>query len=280
MNFLAKDAIVARLTRLPALPTIVCDLLASFNQEELDVGQLSRQIAKDQALTACLLRIANSSFYGLQCRVATINDAVVLVGYRAVRSMVLAVSVNSVFRADQCPGFDPQGYIRHSIGTGLGARALAVLSDRNPELAFTAGILHDIGELALASCFADQYAGALAYRQQHDCSLVVAERDVLGIDHAAVGGLLAELWHFPSSLQSAVVNHHSPAAATADSLADIIHISDAIAHGLGLARIAGEMVLPVDPTAWQRLRLNDTKIAAVLQQVVASMDEACVAFSG
>lgn len=161
MNFLPKDAIVARLKCLPALPSIVCDLLASFNQDDMDVGQLSRQIAKDQALTACLLRIANSSFYGLQCRVATINDAVVLVGFRAVRSMVLAVSVNSVFRADQCPGFDPNGYIRHSIGTGLGARALAVLSERNPELAFTAGVLHDIGELALASCFAEQYTRRL-----------------------------------------------------------------------------------------------------------------------
>ena len=66
MNFLPKDAIVARLKCLPALPSIVCDLLASFNQDDMDVGQLSRQIAKDQALTACLLRIANSSFYGLQ----------------------------------------------------------------------------------------------------------------------------------------------------------------------------------------------------------------------
>lgn len=109
---------------------------------------------------------------------------------------------------------------------------------------------------------------------------MVAERDVLGIDHSAVGGLLAELWHFPSSLHSAVIDHHSPSGATADSLADIIHISDAIAHGLGLARSAGEMVLPVDQTAWQRLRLNGEKVSAVLQQVVASMDEACVAFSG
>lgn len=280
MNSLPQDQIVARLKTLPALPTVVCELLASFGNEEMDVGQLSRQIAWDQALTARLLRVANSSFYGLQSRVATINDAVVLLGFRAVRSMVLAVSVNSLFRADHCPGFDPQAYIRHSVGTALAARALAMLSNRNPELAFTAGILHDIGELALASCFAEQYAQVLAYREQHDCPLVVAERDILGIDHAAVGGLLSDIWRFPPTLHTAVAEHHAPSSATADSLADITHVADAVAHGLGLSLTEGEMVMPVDQTAWRRLGLDGEKIARVLQQVTDGMDEACMAFSG
>lgn len=280
MNVLQQEQISARLKALPALPTVVCELLASFGNEEMDISQLSRQISWDQALTARLLRVANSSFYGLQSRVATINEAVVLLGFRAVRSMVLAVSVNSVFRADHCPGFDPQVYIRHSVGTGLAARSVALLTGRNPELAFTAGILHDIGELALAHCFPEQYAQVLAYREEQDCPLVVAERDIMGIDHAAVGGLLSDLWRFPSSLHSAVAEHHAPSSATAESLADITHVADAIAHSLGLSLTVGEMVMAVDPAAWRRLGLDGEKIAPVLQQVIDGMDEACVAFSG
>ena len=153
MSTLQSEQIVARLKALPALPTVVAELLASFGNEDVDIGRLAEQISHDQALTARLLRVANSSFYGLQSRISTINEAVVVLGFRAVRSMVLAVGVSGVFRADQCPGFDPQLYIRHCVGVGLTARALARVTGRNPELAFTGGILHDIGELVLATCF-------------------------------------------------------------------------------------------------------------------------------
>lgn len=279
MSTLQAEQIVARLKALPALPTVVAELLASFGNEEVDVGRLAEQISHDQALTARLLRVANSSFYGLQSRISTINEAVVVLGFRAVRSMVLAVGVSGVFRADHCPGFDPQSYIRHCVGVGLVARALAQVTGRNPELAFTGGILHDIGELVLATCFPEQYAKTLAYREQHDCTLVAAERDILGLDHAVVGGLLADTWRFPASLHSAVAEHHAPSAATADSLADLIHLADGVAHGLGLARTAGEMVMPLDQTAWQRLGVDGEKIAGILPRVVKEMDETCLAFS-
>lgn len=279
MSTLQAEQIVNRLKHLPALPTVVAELLASFGNDEVDIGLLAQQISHDQGLTARLLRVANSSFYGLQSRISTINEAVVVLGFRAVRSMVLAVGVSGVFRPDHCPGFDPQAYIRHCVGVGLVARALAQVTGRNPELAFTGGILHDIGELVLATCFPEQYAEALAYRKQHDCPLVEAERDIIGLDHGAVGGLLADTWRFPTSLRSAVAEHHSPSTATADSLADLIHLADGIAHALGLAKADSEMVMPVDPTAWQRLGLDNEKIAGILPQIMKEMDETCLAFS-
>jgi putative nucleotidyltransferase with HDIG domain len=279
MSTLQAEQIVLTLKSLPALPTVVAELLASFGSEEVDIAQLAQQISHDQGLTARLLRVANSSFYGLQSRISTINEAVVILGFRAVRSMVLAVGVSGVFRAEHCPGFDPQSYIRHCVGVGLAARALARITGRNPELAFTGGILHDIGKLVLATCYPEQYAKALAYREQHDCELVVAERDILGLDHVVVGGLLADTWRFPASLHSAAAEHHAPSAATADSLADLIHVADCIARGLGLAQDANEMAMPVDQTAWQRLNLDAEKVAAILPQVIKEMEETCLAFN-
>lgn len=279
MTQLDHDQVVARLKQLPPLPSAVGELLASFGDEDVDVGRIAQQIAYDQGLTARVLRVANSSFYGLQSRVGTINEAVVVLGFRAVRSMVLAVGINGAFHAQQCAGFNAQGYLRHCVAVALGARALAQVTGHNPELAFTGGILHDIGELVLAANFSAEYAAALAYRKQHDCFLVVAENDILGISHAEVGGLLADAWHFPRALYEAVADHHSPAGATAGSLADLMHVADAMAHALGYAHTPDEMLMPVARTAWQRLGLDELKVARALPQIVAGMDETCQALS-
>lgn len=278
MSKLSRDAVVARLKQLPSLPSAVTALLASFGSDDVEVTQVAGQIARDQGLTARVLRVANSSFYGLQSRVGTINEAVVVLGFRAVRSMVLAVGVGGAFRMTQCPGFDAPAYLRHGVAVALAARAMAADAGQNPELAFTAGILHDIGELLLASNFSTEYAAVLAYRKQHDCLLVEAERDVLGMDHAEVGGLLAETWRFPASLFSAVAEHHAPAAALGSSLADLVHVADAIAQAM--SRSPDAMVMPVDRTAWHRLGMTAEKLPGILMQVEAGMEETCLALSG
>ena len=279
MNQIDADAILARLRQMPALPSVVVELLASFGDDEVDIGGLSRLIVRDQALAARLLRIANSSFYGLSGKVATINDAIAVLGFSAVRSMVIATGVSGAFQAGQCPGFDRPAYVRHGVGVGLAARALARQTGRNADLAFTGGVLHDIGVLVLASCFPQAYGEALAYRERHDCLHIVAERDIIGLDHAEVGGLLADAWLFPPALRAALAGHHAPAESTGSLPADLIHVADAVAHALGLAQSIDEMVLPVDRTAWHRLGLDRQKVAAVLPEVMAGMDEACLAFS-
>ena len=146
MNTLDRAQIAAHLKDLPSLPVAVTELLASFDNEEVEISRIAQLIARDQALTARVLRVANSSFYGLQSRVSTINEAVVVLGFRAVRSMVLAVGLSARFSAAHCGGFDPSAQLRHGVGVGLAARVLARLSGHNPELAFTGGILHDIGQ--------------------------------------------------------------------------------------------------------------------------------------
>lgn len=276
---LDRDMVMAQLKQLPALPCVVSELLASFADEEVDVARIAQLIGRDQGLTARVLRVANSSFYGLQSKVGTINEALVVLGFRAVRSMALAASVSGVFHAEKCPGFELPGYMRHGIGVGLTARALAAQTGHNPDLAFAGGVLHDIGQLVLASGFPTQYAEALRYRQQHDCHLVVAERDILGFDHAEVGGMLSDAWRFPASLHEAVARHHTPSESTANSLADLIHVADAVAHGLGLARGPDEMVIPLDRIAWTRLNLDSDKLQAMLAEVTAGLDETFQAFN-
>ena len=280
MTSLKPEQVLACLQALPALPAVVAELLASFDNDEIDIAALTRRIACDQALAARLLRVANSSFYGLQTRVSTINEALVVLGFRAVRSMVIAMGISGVFRAEKCPGFEVQAYLRHCVGVGLAARSLAQLTGHNPELAFTGGILHDIGKLVLASNFSAQYTEVLAYRSKHDCFIIDAERDVLGMDHAQVGALLAEAWRFPPALHEAVAEHHAPAGSAATSLAALIHLADSLTHALGLSGSDDEMVMPVDATAWLRLGLDADKLNKVFSQLLADLDETCLALNG
>ena len=280
MTQLNRDQVLIKLKQLPSLPSAVSELMASFGDEDVDIAEIAHKISRDQGLTARVLRVANSSFYGLQSKVGTINDAVVVLGFRAVRSMVLAVGMNSVLRVEQCPGFEVQAYLRHCVGVGLAARSLAQLTGYNAELAFTGGILHDIGKLVLASNFSAQYTEVLAYRNKHDCFIIDAERDVLGMDHAQVGALLAEAWRFPPALHEAVAEHHAPAGSAATSLAALIHLADGLTHALGLAGSDDEMVMPVDATAWLRLGLDAEKLNQVFSQLLADLDETCMALNG
>lgn len=280
MTLLSRDQLIDRLKQLPPLPPVVSDLIVSFGDDDVNTSQIARQISHDQGLTARVLRVANSPFYGLQSKVGTINDALVVLGFRAVRSMVMALGINGAFRVDQCPGFAAQGYLRHSIGAALAARSLAPLAGKNADLAFTAALLHDIGQLVLASSFSVQYAVALAYREKHDCPLVVAERDILGLDHAEVGAILAETWRFPESLQQAIAKHHAPAAEVADSLANLVHLADAFAHALGLSKSPNEMVSAIDRTAWERLGLDGKKCARILADVEANFEDSWQIFKG
>lgn len=279
MTLLNREDISARLKQLPSLPSVVSELLSSFSGDDFNVDLIAQQISRDQALTARVLRVANSSFYGLQHRVGTIQEAVTVLGFRAVRSMVVAVGMSGAFRPERCPEFDAKVYLRHGVGTALAARVLAPRVGVNPDLAFTAGLLHDIGQLVLVSHFPEQYAQVLLYRRQHDCFLIQAERDVLGIDHAAVGGMLADAWHFPAMLREAVAEHHAPASAPASSLANLIHVADITAHALGFTHSDEELVAPLDRTAWERLGGDWIAYADALPEIEHGFEDACQVIS-
>lgn len=276
---LSQAQIEARLKQLPSLPSAVSEVLASFGNEHVDVDVIARQIARDQGLTARVLRVANSSFYGLQSKVGSINEAVMLLGFKSVRSIVLAVGMTGAFRVDQCPGFDSQAYLRHAVGTALAARALVQRTGGNAEYGFTAGLLHDIGQLVLAANFAQQYAEVLAYRRKNDCLLEVAERELLGVDHAEVGGMLAEAWRFPHYLAVAVREHHRPPVSDTESLSDVVHVADITSHALSLAGAGDDMVPFLDPGAWRRMALDAASYGRLLPEIAAAIDDACQVLS-
>lgn len=264
-----------RITALPALPALTTDLLTSFDQEDLNVGALATRITTDQSLLARVLRIANSPFYGLSGKVGTIHDAIVVLGFRTIRSLALsAAMVDSLSRlGSTC--LDAGAFWRHSVGAALFARHIALLTRSNTETAFTAGLLHDMGQLLLAACFPEHYLQVIKWRNSHDCPTREAEWAVIGTDHARVGGLIAHQWNFPPAIADAIARHATPDEGPPAHLTDTVHFANAMALVLEPAGAAPVALPPLSTPAWERLGLKQTDLGSMLKKVENDFEETC-----
>lgn len=273
---IARDEMLAALRDLPALPSVVLELITSLGRDELGASEFAAKISHDQALTAKTLRLANSSFYGRGRQVRSVAEAITVLGLRTVRCVVTAAGMAGSFPRQAA--FDHDSFWRHSIGSALCAQALAgELGRDDGDLAFTVGLLHDIGRLALASAFAPAYADAEQWRRDKDCPDDVAELAVLGIDHAEVGGLMARQWNFAPVIVDAIQRHHCPPADDEVTLTGLAHVADAIAHGLGLAGSIDEAVPALLLPVWAACRLDDAACMRVFASTEAQFETVCEA---
>jgi putative nucleotidyltransferase with HDIG domain len=248
----------ARVRELPALPKAVHEIMQAINDENLALEAFARKIAIDPAMVTKILRAANSPFYGISGSIGSVHDAVRLIGLRTVGALLTTAAVMHSIAPPACEGFDFHGFWEHSLGTAICSQELARECESSQTLAFTAGLLHDIGRLALATYYPRELASAIAFAKERDCALHEAERCVLGIGHPEVGAWIAAHWHFADLVVEAIRQHHDPAGdhrATALALADIVHSADGIAHALDLTRTAGDLVPPLQLAAWERLQL-------------------------
>ena len=269
---LSFEHIVRQIQELPSLPVVVMELLSSMDQDDTDVHVLAQKIELDQALAAKTLRIANSSFYGMQSKVTSIPQAVSVLGFHSIRTVVTACALTSSF-APAAGGFDFQAFWRHSLATAIAARLLAPHLGVNPETAFTAGLLHDLGTLVLVTRFPAEHVRVRSYRQEHDCQMAEAELAVIGIDHAQVGSALAAYWKFPEAIQQAVADHYAIDRLEAGGLPLAVHMANAVALALDLAGVDDALVPPLSPAVWRNFALDEQAWLALLRQTEHTFDE-------
>lgn len=275
MNTITLEQAVAQVRDLPSLPSVVVQLVRSFGEADVSIAELAAKIAKDQALAAKTLRLANSSFYGLQSRVRTIDQAITVLGFDSVRSLVTAAGIVGQFGGQAGVAFDFTAFWRHAVGTALCAKSVARQAGCNQEFAFVSGLLHDIGRLVLVTRFPDQYGAALAMQRESECDMLRAERSVLGLDHAMVGRALAQHWKFPDLIQRAIGHHHAPGRADLGDIPSVVHVANVIAHALDLDGDEDEMVPPLAQDAWDSLKLDAQALRRVFAETEAEFENAC-----
>jgi HD-like signal output (HDOD) protein len=275
--------LVRRVNELPPLPQALTEILQALRREDLSATRSIALIERNQALAARTLRLANSAFYGAPGRVASIGDAVRMLGLRTVSGVLTASVLHSSFRVPHCPGFEFDAYWRHSIGTALVARGLAGLVEMDPDEAFIAGLMHDIGQLVLAAFLPVPAARAIELARRTDVPSVDAEMTTLGIAHPQIGAMVAEQWRFPCTIARSIGCHHEPEGAPVSrrvSLSGLVHVADAIAHALDLSGSAEEAVPPICASVWQGLGLDQSQALHLFASVEVDARELGAALQG
>lgn len=242
------------LLNLPTLPTLAARLLDLVDNPNTNAANLAQFISQDQVITARLLKMCNSSYYGLGREVASVHQAVVLLGFDMVREVSLGVSVINAFKsARSLEGFDISGFWDHSSAVGLVARRIAkgYLPQHMSE-ALTAGLLHDIGKVVLIQYLPSEFSQTLAQARQQKRPLIEVEREVFGTDHGQIGSWLAERWKLPKGLRDAMEFHHEILRAPQESrdLVGLVQMADLICRLLH----AGDGGNPAPPQIGPDLR--------------------------
>lgn len=203
------EVLTRKIGALPASSKVILDLLRVIDANEISATALAEIVSRDQAIVVRLLRIANSSFYGLPGRVDSVIDAIAILGWRQVRNLATGIAIFQSFSQAGTPGFDFSRFGRHSVAVAVGARILASRMKLCEGGAFVAGLIHDVGRVAVAQAYPEHTAAIARHQECNACSLIESERAVQGIDHARIGGALAERWHFPSAICDAIAAHHA-----------------------------------------------------------------------
>jgi putative nucleotidyltransferase with HDIG domain len=242
----------------PTLPTTVLEVLQLLEYADCSISDLSAVIAKDPPMTAKILKIANSSYYGFRQSIGTINQAVSILGFSALKNALLSMSMFDLFN-ESFRGLDIQGLWTHSIGTAAAAKLLAQkLRYPNAEKAFTVGLLHDIGKIIIAKYCPDGALKSLQMAKDQKIKLEVAEFHVLGANHADVGAWLLHRWNLPSTISEAVRLHHQPTLSRDNfDLTAMAYLANILCHHAKLGNSGDRDDLAIDTRVYSYYNFHD-----------------------
>jgi HD-like signal output (HDOD) protein len=227
--------LVSRIDRLPSLPTLFTEVVKVLEAPDASIAQVSKVVQKDMSMTAQMLKLVNSAFFGLRRQVSNITDAINFLGLDTIKSLVLSIQTFQQFEKNTITAIAPAALWAHSLRVAEFARMIARLENAPRKMVdecFSAGLLHDTGKLLLAMHFPEPFKEAARVAEDKKITMWKAEREVFGTTHAEVGGLLLGLWGLPVPIVEAVTFHHEPARCPSMVFSPlaVVHAADALEH--------------------------------------------------
>ena len=229
----------------------------ALQSTQCNLSTIGDAIQKDPDLTARLLRLANSPFFGFASRLSTVAEAVSLLGIQQIQDMIVASSVLEQFKGVPDQFVNKDSFWRHSLAVGIAARLIAM--ERRlpkPDKFFVAGLLHDVGRLVLLSQAAEWAQAVFELYGRERILLRDAEKQVLGYDHQQIAAELLQSWSYPPVLVQAVAFHHSPGQSMAKLETSVVHLADHLIVAMGIGSSGELLIPPLDEKAWNIVGLD------------------------
>lgn len=270
-----RDKVILKISSFPTIPAMAQKLLAVINDPNSDASEVGRVIQYDPALTANVLKAANSAFLGFGRPVSSIAEA----GFRIGTKWLTQIALSSLIYANiKAParGYElsSEDLWRHSIAVAIMSENLCkLLNIKDAGIIFTGGLVHDIGKIVMEESVSDCFEEIQQMVDKENISFEEAEERVLGVDHAEAGALIAENWRFPPAIVEVIKWHHNPEGAKETSPAiDIVHVADAIClmEGFGLGRDG--LQYRCSEESLTRLKLSSKIIETAVSQLVVSLE--------
>ena len=263
-DILSDDAIkkiVSQIESLPSLPSIYTEIMAEMQSDDPSIKNVGAIIGRDVSMTAKILQVVNSVFFGLPQKIGNPQQAVMLLGLEAIKSLVLSVKIFSEFSQKEYSWFNIDAIFNHSISVSTYAKAIVKREQMHHDLinySLMAGLLHDLGKLILATNFKDTYQQVLTESRNSDHKLWELEHETFGTSHAEIGAYLMGLWNLENPIIEAIAFHHCPSKCVSSQLGLLtaVHVANALDHEEDSSQDQ-ETELQYDPEYLDRLGVSD-----------------------
>jgi putative nucleotidyltransferase with HDIG domain len=269
------EKILSKVENFPSMPAAGSKLLALLEQQDVSVSDVEEILRYDPGLTANVLKLANSAYFGIPARIGSVKQAIVLLGTNRLIQIVTASCVGAIMNK-AIPGYNiPSGNLwRHSIAVSFAAEVL--VKDKkniNSEDFFTPALLHDVGKLVLGNFIKEDLA-AIESITAKGIPFVVAENMILGTDHTKIGAKILSQWSFPDDVVKAVRYHHDPEAAAATSMSiDVVHLSNLLCQTKSIAPDGVGQPVELSAAVIDRLGIELSQFEVISDKVAEWVDE-------
>lgn len=271
-----KELIVSRISSFPTLPVMTHRLLKALNDPENAAAEIARIIQIDPALTANVLKAANSSYLGFRRPANSLSEATFRLGTKWIFQIAISSLIYSNLNRPAA-GYDMSGeeLWRHSLATALMAESLStLLKTRDSGIIYTAALLHDMGKIVMGEFVADCFKDIQRVISEKNISFELAEEEILGISHTEIGAMLAASWHFPTLIIDCIRWHHDPDSCSHHEPAiDIVHIADGtcLMEGIGLGR--DDLQYRLSENAVTRLGLSSNLLDLAISRTLLNLED-------
>jgi putative nucleotidyltransferase with HDIG domain len=269
--------ILKNVEHIPPFSEVAQKAMKLLQDPEVTARELADVIQYDASLTADILKICNSPYYGIQRKISSVNDAVVVIGHSTLKDVIMTCSASKYYKGDAAAGYGhEQGDLwKHSVGTAIMAKLLVKhVQGIDAGTAYTTGLMHDVGKLILSNFVSEEFGKIVEKVRNEKYSFTEAEMEILGATHAEIGARVLEKWNFPHEMVLAVKDHHDPDVLKKEPLSALVALSNILVVIAGVGSGAGGLATKIHGEGLQNFGIGTNEADQMLVEWLAEFNEA------